>query len=333
MNKCSAILDLCVFLPERVVTSREIAMDFSGWLPEMANGEAGILERRLAAPHETASDLAEKAALELFSRHDRSSVDFIINCIQYPDYYKPTTACLLQKRLGLRSDIGAYDINLEGSGFVYGLALAKGLIAGGIAASVLLLTSSCTSRYVHPKDLAGRYLFGDGAAAALVTSSERNSIFSFVYGSDRDSRAIFIPNGAFRQRYDFEAREFEYQPGSVATHNQLLVDRDSFAAFAMEKVPAMVNAVLQKNDCGIGEVDHAVFHQADPVLLDNLASLCSIPGEKFFNGISRTGNTGPSSIPIGIRTLMDEGRLRKGQRVLLAGYGAGGSLAATIIEI
>jgi 3-oxoacyl-[acyl-carrier-protein] synthase-3 len=331
-NKCK-IEGIECYLPEKRITNEDIRIEFPSWSPEIFEKTVGVKCRHVAAPGETAADMAMKAAQKLFERFDRGIIDFTINCTQYPDYYKPTTACLLQKRLGLRNDTGAYDVNLGCSGFVYGLSLAKGLISGGIARNVLLLTSTCASRYIHPKDRAKQCLFGDGATATLVSASEENKIFSFVFGTDGNNKVLVIPNGAFRKRFDFAAPEIEYEPGSITNDNYLQMDGHEIMNFTLIRVPPLVRSVLDKNGITIEEVDHFIFHQANPFILEHVRRRSGIPAEKFFNNIVNIGNTGSSSIPLGIKDLQENGKIESGHKLLLAGFGVGLSWAATIIEL
>ena len=146
-----------------------------------------IMARHIAAPDETAADLAVRAAEKLFTAGvDRSQVDFILLCTQSPDYYLPTTACILQERLGLRKSCGALDFNLGCSGYIYGLGLAKGLVETGQARCVLLLTAETYSKYINPQDGATLPLFGDGAAATLVEAVDTDvpGIDGLTYGTD-----------------------------------------------------------------------------------------------------------------------------------------------------
>jgi 3-oxoacyl-[acyl-carrier-protein] synthase III len=333
MDKGCEIRDLECYLPERRVTNEDIMKDFPAWSPEVFEKTVGVKCRHVAAPGETAADMAMKAAVKLLERVDRSDVDFTILCTQYPDYYKPTTACLLQKKLGLRNDSGAYDINLGCSGFVYGLALAKALIAGDIARNVLLLTSTCASQYIYHKDRAKQCLFGDGASATLVSKSEKNKIFSFEFGTDGNNKVLVIPNGAFRRRYDFGAPEIEYEPGSITTDNHLQMDGHEIMNFTLIRVPPLIRNILEKNGLKLEEIDHFIFHQANPFILEHVRRRCGIPAEKFFNDIVNTGNTGSSSIPLGIKSLLMDKKATEGQKLLLAGFGVGLSWAATVIEL
>jgi len=332
MTGC-AITDIECYLPEKRVTNEDIRKEFPGWSPEVFEKTVGVKCRHESGQGETAADMAMKAALKLFERFDKNKIDFTILCTQYPDYYKPTSACLLQNKLGLRNDTGAYDVNLGCSGYVYGLALAKGLIYGGIAEHVLLLTSTCGSQYIHPKDRAKKSLFGDAASATVISKSDCNRIFEFEYGTDGNNRVLVIPNGAFRKRFDPEAAEFEYEPGSFTSDNHLQMDGHEVMNFTLIRVPPLIRAVLEKNGFTLDTISHFIFHQANPFILEHVRRRCRIPAERFFNDIVNTGNTSSTSIPLGLRSLMTCGKIMEGQKVLLAGFGVGLSWAATVIEM
>ena len=192
---------IATHLPARVLGNDELAALYPSWPAEKILDKTGIRERRIAADDETAADLAAAAADALFAsgRCSREEVDFLILCTQAPDFILPTTACLLQDRLGLRRDIGALDVNLGCSGFVYGLSLATGLIAAGAASRILLLTADTYSKYIHARDKSVRTLFGDGAAATLIEASDTGSLGPFVFGTDGSG---YIPWIAEKQEAD-----------------------------------------------------------------------------------------------------------------------------------
>ena len=158
---------ISVHFPERVETNEQLQAEFPDWDLELIAQKTGILKRCIAASDETASDLAVAASEKLFAEHgvERDSIDFLLLCTQTPDYPLPTTACLIQHRLGLRENCGALDFNLGCSGFVYGLALADGLIRSGAARNVLLITAETYSKYIDADDRSLRTIFGDAAAA------------------------------------------------------------------------------------------------------------------------------------------------------------------------
>jgi len=332
MTSGCAIEHLETFLPDREVTNADLKKEFPDWNMDLFEKTVGVKTRHEVKAGETASDIAQKAAVKLFRKVDMQRVDFLIFCTQYPDYYKPTTACLLQQRLGLKNSIGAYDMNLGCSGFVYGLAVAKGLIKANVASHVLLLTSTSASKYIYNKDRSKKSLFGDGASACLVTASEKEKIMAFEFGTDGNNTDLVIPNGAFRKRYDPQAPEFEYEPGSYTTDNHVQMNGHEIMNFTLRVVPPLVRQVLKKNGLTPADIDYTVFHQANPFILDHLRKRCGLPKDRFFNDISDTGNTSSSSVPIGIRKLADRGIIKPGYKLLLAGFGVGLSWAATVIE-
>ena len=146
------------YLPETVVTNEELIKEFPEWSVDKIVNKVGIDQRHIAKPDETSADLATKAAEKLFAEYDidKSSIDFILFCTQSPDYFLPTSACLIQKKLKIPTSCGALDFNLGCSGYVYGLSLAKGLLLGGIANNILLLTGETYSKFMHPKDKGNR---------------------------------------------------------------------------------------------------------------------------------------------------------------------------------
>lgn len=174
------------YLPHRVVTNGDLVREFPEWSVEKIANKIGVDERRVALDNETATDLAYYAAEKLFSQDKikREDIDFVILCTQSPDYKLPTSACILQNRLGLRTDIGAIDFNLGCSGYVYGLAIAKGLIVSGIAKNILLLTAETYNKYIHKQDKGNRTIFGDGATASIISIEGFAEICEFSLGTD-----------------------------------------------------------------------------------------------------------------------------------------------------
>jgi len=166
----AAIGPIAIHFPERVETNAQLQAEYPSWDMPLIFEKTGIASRHIAAPGECASDLAVAATKKLFHEADvdPQSIDFVLLCTQTPDYPLPTTACLLQSRLGLRTNVGALDFNLGCSGFVYGLSLADGLIRSGAAKKVLLITAETYSKYIHPADRSLRTILGDAAAATLI---------------------------------------------------------------------------------------------------------------------------------------------------------------------
>ncbi|MCH7726821.1 MAG: ketoacyl-ACP synthase III, partial [Planctomycetes bacterium] len=193
----AAVGPIAVHLPERVETNQQLQDEFPNWDMELIFSKTGIKNRHIAAPNETAADLGVEAGKRLFETHDvdPASIDFLLFCTQTPDYPLPTSACLMQERMGLPTSAGALDFNLGCSGFVYGLSLADGLIRGGIN-RVLLITSETYSKYIHPTDRSLRTIFGDGAAATLIEASDEPTLSAFQFGTDgRGADTLLVTEG------------------------------------------------------------------------------------------------------------------------------------------
>ena len=160
------------YLPEKVVTNEQLVEEFPEWSVEKIAKKIGINERHLAADDETAGDMALKAAEKLIAENNlnRNEIDFVLLCTQSPDYFLPSTSCIIQSKLGLSTKCGAFDFNLGCSGYEYGLAVAKGLLVSGIAKNILLLTAETYNKHIHPKDKGNRTIFGDGASASLIST-------------------------------------------------------------------------------------------------------------------------------------------------------------------
>jgi len=321
-----------VYLPDKILSNDDLAKQFEGFNAKKVSKKIGISERHIAGEDETALDLAERACSMLFDSYDRQKVDFLIFCTQSPEYILPTTACVLQNRLGLRTDIGAFDYNLGCSGYVYGLAMAKSLIAGGMALSVLLVTAETYSKYIHPQDRSNRSIFGDAATATIIEASDKEGIGEFVFGTDGSGADnLIVRNGASKNPYDSEALLREYSPGNFSTDNYLYMNGPDIFNFTIEAVPKAVEACLSKNKVTFEDIDLVILHQANKYMLNYLKLKMGIPDEKFFIAMEGVGNTVSNSIPIALKMAMENAIMATGGKVLLVGFGVGYSWSAAII--
>jgi 3-oxoacyl-[acyl-carrier-protein] synthase III len=320
-------------LPRQVLTNDALAAVFPDWPAQRIFDKTGILERRIAAADETAADLAYEAARKLFEAGGTvaEEVDFLILCTQAPDYILPTSACLLQERLGLRRNIGALDINLGCSGFVYGLSLATGLIASGAATNILLLTADTYSKYIHEGDKSVRTLFGDGAAATLITAHARETskIGPFIYGTDgRGGRDLIVEAGGFRRpRNAATAIVRDDGAGNSRAAENLFMNGANVMSFSLREVPRTYEALLEKAGWTPADVDYVVLHQANKFMLDALQKKLSLPDAKCPRHYEDIGNTVSSTIPFVLSELLCDGSLTSGTRLILIGFGVGLSWA------
>jgi len=318
------------YLPDTTLTSEEIALQFPEWGVEKIVEKTGISCRNIAAPDECSSDLAVAAALRLFATGvcKPAEIDYVLLCTQSPDYFLPTSACLIQDRLGIPTGSGAIDFNLGCSGYVYGLGLAKGLIETGQASRVLLLTAETYSKVMRHDDKSVRTIFGDGATATLVQGSECGtshvSIGPFVYGTDGSGGVnLIVREGAFRNRA--AAGPAEQVPG-------LYMNGPEVFAFTLRAVPAAVRALLEKASLQMSDIDLFVFHQANAHILRHLQRKIGIPDSKYCISMENVGNTVSSTIPIALKQAETDGVLRPGMLAMLAGFGVGYSWGATLVR-
>lgn len=324
---------IAYYLPKQIVTNEELIKDFPEWTVEKVAGKVGVSERHIAAMDETAGDMAVKAAEKLFEENNigRNTIDFVLLCTQSSDYFLPSTACLIQDKLGIPTACGAFDFNLGCSGYEYGLAVAKGLIAGGIAKNILLLTAETYNKYMHPRDKGNKTIFGDGASATLVSTEGFAEIGEFVLGTDgRGAEGLIVKTGASRTKQPLNDVVFD-ENGNPHSSDHLYMDGKAIFDFTVQVVPPMINEVLSKNGLTKESVDLYVFHQANKYMINFLRKLIAIDKEKFYVYLKNVGNTVSSTIPIALCEAQKEGRLQG--NVLLAGFGVGFSWGGLVIKV
>lgn len=323
------------YLPEKVLSNTDIASVFPEWSIEKIYSKTGIINRHITDKDETASDLAYYAAEKLFETYsiNRQDVDFIILATQSSDYCLPTTACLLQHKLGIPTTAGAFDINLGCSAFIYGLAVAKSLVQSNIAKNVLFITAETYSKYIHPRDKSVLTIFGDGAAATLIAHDEVSEIKEFDLGTDGGgAEHLIVPSSGMRIKRTKETAVVTMdESGNARSRDNLYMNGSEIFNFTIDVVPKSIANVLIKNNLSFGDIDFFIFHQANVYMLNYLRKKCKIPAEKFYVNMKDVGNTVSATIPIALRMAEKEGRIKRGDKILLAGFGVGLSWGSTII--
>lgn len=299
-------MKISIYLPEATFSNDDIVLMNPEWTSEKIYAKTGIMTRHVVAPGETALALAENAAKGL----DLSGVDFLLLCTQSPEFALPSSACLLQNRLGLPSSVGAVAFDHGCSGFVYGLSLAKGLLLSGAASKLLFVTAETYTKYLRPDDRATRTIFGDGAAAVTLDSSDAGKVGDFVFGTDGSgAEKLIVRDG------------------------RLFMDGPEIFNFTIDVARLAIDELCARNHLTLDDVDMFVFHQANKFMLDAIRRANKLPAEKFYVNLEETGNTVSSTIPIALKQLEDSGRLCAGMKVMLLGFGVGLSWAGTIVTI
>jgi 3-oxoacyl-[acyl-carrier-protein] synthase-3 len=322
----AAVGPVAVHFPHAAETNEQLTAEHPRWDMGLIYEKTGIAKRHIAGVNECASDLGVAAAEKLFNEQgvDRSSIDFLLFCTQTPDYPLPTTACLMQHRLGLRTNIGALDFNLGCSGFVYGLSLAEGLIRAGSARRVLLITAETYSKYIDREDRSLRTIFGDGAAATVVDAVQTPSLGGFSFGTDGSGADMLMltRSGTRPSGNCLKPRTRHRWP------SDLYMDGPGLVYFTVETMPKAVDDVLTKAGVDGDSIDLFLMHQPTRMMLERLRDCLGVEPERMPMVLEDCGNTVSSTIPIVIDTLRRDGRLKPGVRTLMVGFGVGLSWAA-----
>lgn len=316
---------ISVHFPERRETNEDLQKEFPNWDMPLIEQKTGIKSRYIAAEKETAADLAVQASEKLFAEHkvDRDSIDFVLLCTQTPDYPLPTTACLIQDRLGLKHTCGALDFNLGCSGFVYGMAVAEGLIRCGAAKRILLLTAETYSKYIDADDRSLRTIFGDAAAATLVQASDQEGVSAFSFGTDGSGAdTLMVADGGARCGDDVLKPRHRKRWKS-----RLYMDGPSLINFTVGAIPGLIEDVLGKAGIGAEQINYYLLHQATRKMLEQLQDRLGAGEEKLPIRLEEYGNTVSCTLPILISEMRNDGKINPGTKSLLIGFGVGWSWA------
>ncbi len=276
--------------------------------------------------------LAKKSINKLLNKIeiDKSEIDYLIFCTQSPEYLIPTNACVLQNECGLRSNIGAVDINLGCSGYTYGLSLAKALIDSNQANNVLLVTSETYSRYINKKDLVNRLIFSDASTSSLISRSESNDIGLFQFGTDGSGfDKLIVKNNYFTKEFNPDIKS--YGKNNYYTDNDLFMNGPEIFNFTLKQVPDLIKNILLKNNKEINEIDKVILHQANKFLLKAIAKKSTIDFENFFINLESYGNTVSNTIPIALKEFSKN--IEDYKSVLLGGFGVGLSWSGCLINV
>ncbi len=296
----------------------------------------GVRSRHIVK-EESAGDLAFRAAEKLFNEHDidRHETDFILLCTQHGDYQMPHTAAHLQDRLGLKKSVGTMDISLGCSGYVYGLAVAKGLIETGLAKKILFLTSSVYTKYINVRDTSTRPLFGDGATATWLEGGDSESLRAFVFGSDGsryDKLIIPVGGSKFPPRDNPEVFSTDDNK-NFRSNYEVFMDGMAITYFTLREVPKLVDDVLTKAALTRADLDYCIFHQANKFMMTYLRDKAGLNDVPFHNDITDTGNIVSGSVPLAIEQVIKSHGAANLKRVMLAGFGVGLSWAGCIADL
>ena len=322
----AGVLGTGAYLPERVLDNRELAERF-GCSEEWILTRTGIRERRFAEPGTGASDLGVEAATRALDAAGIApkDVDLVICATYTPDMAFPSTACLIQDRIGAKP-AAAFDLQAACSGFVYALVTAAQFVAGGGIRHALVVASDINSTIVDPKDQKVTPLFGDGAGAVVVGRVNHGSgLLGFHLGADGGGGPLFfMPAGGSKRPATFETVE--------AREHYIKMDGPSLFRFGVDAMVQASRHALQQAEMSIEQIDLFIPHQANLRIIDAGLERLGIPKDRTLVTLDRFANTAAATIPSALDEAVRGGRLASGMNVLMTGFGAGLTWASTVVR-
>ncbi|NLO79005.1 MAG: ketoacyl-ACP synthase III [Xanthomonadaceae bacterium] len=320
----SRIVGTGSYLPERIMTNTELEqlVDTSdAWIRE----RTGIEERRIADPSQTTGDLAVEAGLAAIAAADvdPATVDMVIVGTSTPDAVFPSTACLIQRRLGVAPDAVAMDVAAACSGFIYALGVADRFIRTGSVKRALVIGAETFSRILNWQDRSTCVLFGDGAGAVLLeaTTEHEGIINTHLHSDGANAELLHVPWGV-SQGYD----RLVDNAGTVSMRG------NEVFKVAVRTLGRLIDETLEKNGLSRSDIDWVVPHQANIRIIAATAKKLDIPMERVVVTVQKHGNTSAASIPLALDAAIRDGRIQRGQLLLLEAFGAGFTWGSALVR-
>ncbi|MFN4064472.1 beta-ketoacyl-ACP synthase III [Azoarcus communis] len=309
------------YLPGEPVSNEDLVRRGIDTSDEWVTSRTGISSRHLATAETGSSDLACKAAERAIEAAgcEAEDIDLIIVATSTPDYIFPSTAALLQSRLGIRNGGAAFDVQAVCSGFVYALSIAEKFIRSGSHKRALVVGAEVFSRILDWSDRSTCVLFGDGAGAVVLEASEQPGVRATALHADGSHHPILcVPGGV--------------ASGQVIGDPFLRMDGQAVFKFAVKVLGDVAHEVLELADCPVDSVDWLIPHQANIRIIQATAKRLGVPMEKVITTVERHGNTSAASIPLALDLAVRDGRIRPGHRIVLEGVGGGFTWGAALVD-
>ena len=311
------------YVPERRLTNgdlEKLVETNDEWITQ----RSGIKERRIAGKDEFTSDIAYKAVINLMERYDKSveDVDLIIVCTFSPDFMTPSTASLVQAKLGLKHT-GAIDLNAACAGFTYGLHVANGLITSGLHKKILVIGAETLSKIVDYQDRTTCILFGDGGGAVLVEFDDGQPSFLSYHMSSQGEKgeSLYCTN--------LSKRMFE---DDLIDSNKIVQNGREVYKWAVTTVPKGMRRVMENASMSLSDVDWFVPHSANLRMIESICKKMDFPLGKTLHSLVYYGNTSAATIPLSLDLGIQEGKIKNGNKLLLYGFGGGLTQSGLLIN-
>ncbi|EGT4138685.1 beta-ketoacyl-ACP synthase III [Clostridium perfringens] len=323
--KNAKMIGFGLYTPKNLVENERL-QEFLETSDEWIRTRTGI-ERRYISLDENTSDLAVEASKKALNQAGLSAedIDLIIVATVTPDNFTPSTACIVQDKLGAKN-AWAFDINAACTGFIYALKLGRSLIRSGEAKNALIIGAETLSKALNWEDRGSCVLFGDGAGATVLTSTEEDCGIKCVNvksdGSKGDSLVIQgLPlNSPFKD-------------GKEISENYINMNGREIFKFATKVMEESIVEILEKENIKIEDIDAIIPHQANLRIIDYVVKRLGIPREKFITNLQNYGNTSGASIPIALCEAIDDGKVKKGDNIIMVGFGGGLTWGAALIKL
>lgn len=318
--KFSRILATGSYLPERVLTNQDLEKmveTTDEWITE----RTGIKTRHMAAKDETTCDMAYQAALHALemANIEASQIDLIIVGTSTPDAVMPSTACYLQERLGIKVTSGAFDLQAACSGFIYALNTADCFIKSGQVRTALVIGVDKLSKIIDYTDRGTCILFGDGAGAVILQASDEAGILGSKIYADGSYTSILECGGAVNQ-------------GQITGNPYVVMDGQAVFKFAVRALSNVAKDLAEQVQVDLNSIDWMIPHQANIRIIESTAKMLKLPLDKVVITVDRHGNTSAASIPLALDEAVRDGRIKRGELLLLEGVGAGFAWGASLIR-
>ena len=333
-QKTAYLNHVSYLLAPHAVTNADLALRFPEYTEAQIFKNTGIHTRYTVTKGMLPSDFGTAGGEVFFQKFPvkKEDIDFLIFCTEGPDHFAPATSCIIQDKLGLPTSIGTIDLAFGCSGYTYGLSFAKALVESGMATNVLLITAEMSTTILSPETPLLHFLFSDAASASLISCKPTgNRIGHFTFGTDGSGATkLRSVNSGLAAPRDVDWYDDPRNEGLVT--GRMEMDGEEIFRFSLREVPQLIEQVLEKNGCVMEDIDLFIFHQASSIILKSLKRKLKIPDERFFSNLAEVGNTVSASIPVAYAEALKQGKIRKGMKILLAGFGVGYSWSGTVIH-
>ncbi len=321
------ISSIGTYTPERCVTNAQLPAHLET-TDEWISSRTGIHQRYIAPDGQEASDMAVLAARSALQKAhlQPADIDLLVVATMSPDYPFPSTACLVQGKLGMRT-VAAFDVHAACSGFIYALEVASRMMQSGAYRNALVIGAEKMSSVLDWEDRGTCVLFGDGAGAAVLSKSSTlgvGVIDCLLCSDGMRPELLYCPAGGSVQRADAEA--------IAQRANFLKMNGKEIFKVAVRLMADSAEQILARNGLTFADVDCVIPHQANVRIIDSLAKQAGIPREKFFVNIDRYANTSGASIPLALNEALEQGRIKSGNNILLVAFGGGLTWATSLVK-